>query len=242
MSGHPRLTFARTAGIALLISVVSVVTVHMGPGLIAGGKRVTGTSNVNEIVAFYSHPSMLPYWWQGGISLLGILLFAVLFRRYLLTFPLTPLNAAIVDFATVAAVAAVPLYALSAGLESAMVQLVAAGELGRGSLLGLFSAWDWIYNSFTYFFEAGYMAGWAFVAWRSGALPRWLAAVSGVTAVGHLFNSQVLMSHLSDDLTLIPTALFFLWFVGTGIYLVRGGAAASEVRAQTETRALEAAV
>ena len=125
-----------------------------------------------------------------------------------------------------------------------MVQLVAAGESGRGTLLGIFSAWDWIYNSFTYFFEAGYMAGWAFAAWKSGALPRWLAAVGAITAVGHVFNSQVLMAHLSDDLTLIPTAFFFLWFVGTGVYLVRGGKAsvdpstseAEELQALSVTR------
>jgi len=201
--------------------------VHLGPGLIAGGKRVTGTSDVAAISAFYSHRSMLPFWWQGGISLVGIITFAIFFRRYLFTFSLDATTAATADVATALAVAAVSLYALSAGLESAMVQLVAAGEVGRGSLLGVFASWDWIYNSFTYFFEAGYMAAWAIVAWRSGALPRWIALIGGATAVGHLFNSQVLMSHMSDDLTLIPTLFFFVWFVSTGIYLVRGGEGAA---------------
>ncbi len=241
MEAIARRSHARVAGIALLISVISVLVLHLGPGLIAGGKRVTGTSDVAAIAAFYSHSSMLPFWWQGGISLLGILAFAVYFRRYLMTFSPPPAIAAMADFATLAAVAAVPLYALSAGLESAMAQLVAAGEPGRSALLGVFAAWDWTYNGFTYFFEAGYMAGWAIVAWRIGALPRWIAAVGGVAAVGHVFNSQVLMSHLSDDLTLIPTAFFFLWFVSAGIYLVRGGAAAVP-SSLAGTRSLEAAI
>jgi hypothetical protein len=218
-----RRTYARGAGIAVLVSVLSVLILHLGPGLIAGGARATGTSNLANIAAYYSHPSMLPYWWQGGISLIGLILFAVLFRRYLLTFSLSPLTSGLVDLATAATVAVTPLYAMSAGMESAMVQLVSAGEAGRGALLGVFSSWDWIYNSFAYFFEAGYMGAWAIVGWRSGALPRWIAVVGGATAVGHVFNSQVLMSHLSDNLTLLPTAFFFIWLVSAGIYLVRGG-------------------
>ena len=37
----------------------------------------------------------------------------------------------------------------------------------------------------------------------------------------HAFHSSVLMLGLSDQLTLSGTALFFLWFVATGVYLVR---------------------
>jgi len=220
-----RKTTARVAGAALLIAVLSILVLHLGPALISGGKRATGTSDVAAIAAYYSHPAMLFYWWQGGFSVIGVVLFAVLFRRYLLTFSPSPVMTGIADFATAIAVAVTPLYVLSAGLESAMVQLVSAGPAGRDALLGVFAAWDWSYNSFAYFFEAGYMAGWAIVAWRTGALPRWIALVGALTAIGHLFNSQVLISHLSDDLTLVPTALFLLWFVSTGIYLVRGGSA-----------------
>jgi hypothetical protein len=212
------------AGIVLLISVLSVLVLHLGPGFI-GGRRATGTSDLATITSFYSHHAMLPYWWQGGISVLGLILFAVLFRRYVLTFSPSPLIAATADFALAVTVAAAPLYLLDAGLQSAMVQLVSAGEADRVAVLGVFAAWDWVYNSFAYFFEVGYMAAWAIVAWRSRALPVWIAAIGGVTALGHLFNSQVLMSGLNDDLTLIPTAFFFLWFVSTGIYLVRGGRA-----------------
>jgi len=218
-----RRVLARHAGIALLFSAVSILILHVGPGVIAGTKRATGTSDVNAIAAFYSHQSMLPFWWQGGFSLIGMILFATLFRRYLLTFSLSPSMVAVADFATVTAVAATPLYALDAGLQSAMVQLVGAGEAGRGALFGVFVAWDWVYNGVAYFFEAGYMAAWAIVAWKSGALPRWIAVIGGITAVGHVFNSLVLMSHLSDDLTLIPTFVFLIWFFSAGIYLLRGG-------------------
>ena len=218
-----RRTYAKGAGIALLVSVISVLITHLGPTILAGGARVSGTSDLDRIVMFYDHPSMLPFWWQGGISLISIAAFAILFRRYLLTFPLSPLMAATADVAVLITAAALPLYAVAVGLQSAMVQLVSAGEVGRASLLGVFASWDWIYNSFAYFFEVGYMAAWAIVAWKSGALPRWITVLGGVTAAGHVFNSQVLLSHLPDELTLIPTVFFIVWFFSVGIFLSRGG-------------------
>lgn len=217
-----RTWYARVAGGALLIGLASVVVWHAGPMAIAG-TRASGTSDVAKIAAFYGHSSMLPFWWQGGISIISIATFAVSFRRYIGTFELSPAVRLSADIGTGITIAVLPLYAISTGLESAMVQLVAAGDAGRPALLGLFAAWDWIYNSVAYWFEAGYMAAWAFVAWKSGVLPRWVAAVGAITAVGHLFNSQVLLSGMSDDLTLIPTAFFLVWFLAAGVHLLRGG-------------------
>ncbi|MEP7105476.1 MAG: hypothetical protein ABI838_06500, partial [Chloroflexota bacterium] len=73
------------------------------------------------------------------------------------------------------------------------------------------------------------MAGWALVAWHTGALPRWLAIVGAVSSVGHVFNSQVLMSHLRNELTLVPTLFFLVWFLSAGIYLAGGGRTAGAV-------------
>ncbi len=216
-----RRTYARWAGLALLVAVISVMVLHGGPGVI-GGTRATGTSDVATITEFYSHPLMRVFWWQGGISILAIIAFAVLFRRYVLSFNPSPTVASVVDIGTALAVAAAPLYAISSALQSAMTQLVSAGA-ADGSVLGVFASWDWIYNSMAYWFEAGFMAAWALAAWKTRSLPGWVAVVGGVTAVGHLFNSQVLLSHLSDNLTLIPTVFFFVWFVSAGVYLVRGG-------------------
>ena len=232
-----RATYAKGAGLALLVSVISILVTQLGPTIIAGGSRASGTSDIDRIAAFYSDPAMLPFWWQGGISLIGILAFAVLFRRYLRTFRLSPMTGALVDLAVMTTVAVVPLYTLSVGLQAAMVQLVAAGDAGRGALLGVFASWDWVYNGFAYFFEAAYMAVWAIVAWRVDALPRWVVIVGAVTAVGHVFNSQVLLTRLPDELTLIPTVLFFAWLVGAGVFLVRGGRGLGEANPAPATAA-----
>lgn len=227
-----RARYAKIAGAALLVGLVSVLVLHVGPMAI-GGTRASGTSDVSRITAFYGHPSMVPFWWQGGIAILAIAVFAVSFRRYLGTFELSPLLRVTADAGAAITVGVLPLYAIGSGLESAMVQLVAAGDAGKPALLGVFAAWDWIYNSVAYWFEAGYMAAWAIVAWKSRALPRWIAAIGGLTALGHLFNSQVLVSGLSDNLTLIPTAIFLAWFVAAGVHLVWVGASGSRVPAAT---------
>ena len=227
-----RARYARIAGAALLIGLVSVVAWHAGPMAI-GGTRASGTSDVARIIAFYGHPSMVPFWWQGGVAILAIAVFAMSFRRYLGTFELSPALRITADAGAAITIGILPLYAIGSGLESAMVQLVAAGDAGKPALLGVFAAWDWIYNSVAYWFEAGYMAAWAIVAWKSGALPRWIAAIGGITALGHLFNSQVLVSGLSDDLTLIPTAIFLAWFVAAGVHLVRVAGSESPVAAGT---------
>ncbi|MEO7664417.1 MAG: hypothetical protein ABIV26_04770 [Candidatus Limnocylindrales bacterium] len=227
-----RTRYARIAGTALLIAVVSVLVLHIGPMAI-GGTRASGTSDVARVTAFYSHPSMVPFWWSGGVAIVAIAVFAMSFRRYLGTFELSPLLRITADAGAAITVGALPLYAIGSGLESAMVQLVAAGDAGKPALLGVFVAWDWIYNSVAYWFEAGYMAAWAVVAWKSGALPRWIAAIGGLTALGHLFNSQVLVSGLSDDLTLIPTAMFVAWFITAGVHLFRVAGSARPVAAAT---------
>ena len=213
---------ALRAGAVLLASVAAVIVWHVGPAFLAG-QRVSGTSDLTQIAAFYSDPAMRVFWWIGSFSLLGIVAFAVLFRRYLRSFGPEGFVEAAVDMGAALAVAAVPLYALSAGLESALVQVANAGDAARPGLLGVFAAWDWTYNSLTYFLEAGYMAAWAYAAWRLDALPGWIVAIGALTAVGQLFNSQVLLSGMPDSVTLIPTALFFTWFVSAGVYLVRFG-------------------
>lgn len=227
-----RTRYARIAGAALLVALASVVALHVGPMAI-GGTRVSGTSDVVRITAFYGHPSMVLFWWQGGIAILAIAAFAMSFRRYLGTFELSPALRITADAGAAITIGILPLYAIGSALESAMAQLVAAGDAGEPALLGVFAAWDWIYNSAAYWFEAGYMAAWAIVAWKSGALPRWIAAIGGLAALGHLFNSQVLVSGLSDDLTLIPTAIFLVWFIASGVHLVRVADSGSPVAAAT---------
>jgi len=174
------------------------------------------------IEAFYHHRALLPFWWQGGISLIALIGFALCFRAYLRTFELGPIASIVVDAATAAMLLETPLLVVGVGLQSALVQLVNSGPAPAGTL-ALFATWDWIYNSFTYWFEAAWMSMWAGIALRTRALPRWIGLVGAAAAAGLLFNSTVLMLGLSDNLTLIPTAGLIVWMASTSVYLVRGG-------------------
>ena len=203
------------------IALISIIVLHAGPAAIAG-QRVSGTNNIQLIEAFYHHGAVLPFWWQGGISLIGIIGFALCFRAYLRTFELGPIASVVLDAATAVMLLETPLLVVDVGLQSALVQLVNSGPAPAGTL-ALFAAWDWIYNSFTYWFEAAWMSMWAGLTLRTLVLPRWIGVVGAATAVGLIFNSTALMLGLSDNLTLIPTAGLIVWMASTSVYLVRGG-------------------
>lgn len=219
-----RRTFARVAGAILAICFLSVMAGHAGPAAIAG-QRVSGTGDVGLIRTFYSHPAMVWFWWQGGISLLGLVIFGMVFRSYLRTFEQSPMAQVLTDAATALIVVESGLLAVMLGLQSAMVQLVTAGA-PDGALLSVFAGWDWLYNSVTYWFEFGWMFMLAGVAYRAQALPAWMTIIGSIAAFGLLFNSTALLLRVPDIYTMIPTAFFAAWFVCTSVYLLRGGSEA----------------
>ena len=62
---------ARWAGWSLLAITLSLLVVHGGAGAVAG-QRVSGTSDVAAVAAFYSHQALLPLLWQHGLGVLPI--------------------------------------------------------------------------------------------------------------------------------------------------------------------------
>jgi len=219
-ASSPRRTFARLSGIVLAVTLVAILFEHGVPGAIAG-QRVSGTDSVSAIHNFYNHRSFLAVWWLGGVGIIGLVFFPLAFRAYLRTFELDPTAALLTDLATAIMVLEAPLIAIELGLQSALVQVVSGGS--DNGVLALFAGWDWIYNGFTYWFEIAWMSIWAALALRTAALPRWVALLGGVAALGLLFNSAVLVLRLADNYTLIPTVFLVAWMLCTSVYLLRGG-------------------
>jgi hypothetical protein len=220
VAGDPRQPWARWSGWLFLGVALSLLVVHGGAQIVSG-QRVTGTDDVDAIRAFYDRAGLLPLFWQHG---LGIILFAgavVTFRRYLMGAATSPVDRAFVDIGTLIAAAVVPLALTELGLQMAMVQV--SGSSGGDGLFGVFAAWDWIYNSAFYWLEVGWVFCFNFVALRTRSLPRAVAVIGLVVAAAHVFHSAVLMLGLSDLLTFPATALFMVWFIATGVSLVRRG-------------------
>ena len=215
-----RRSFAQVAGLALALTLVLIIVEHGGPALVAG-QRVSGTSDVGAIRLFYGHQALQPFWGLGGIGFIAMVFFGLSFRAYLRTFQLTAVQALLVEFATAAMLLEAPLIAIQIALQAALVQVATSGT--DSGVLALFAGWDWIYNGSTYWFEVAWMATWAFLALRTGALPKWVAIAGGIGAIGLLFNSTVLTLRLPDASTLVPTAVLAIWMVATVSHLARGG-------------------
>ncbi|MEP7104308.1 MAG: DUF4386 family protein [Chloroflexota bacterium] len=202
------------------MAFLSILIQHGGPGAIAG-QRLSGTDDLRAIREFYGHRELLGFWWQGGVSFIGLAFFALGFRAYLRTFELGPVAALLADLATAVALLEAPLIAVDLGLQSALVQVVGSGS--PEGALALFASWDWIYNEMTYWFEATWMLLWAALALRTGALPAWIGVAGVAASIGLLFNSAALMLRVPDIYTLVPTAILVVWMAATVVYLVRGG-------------------
>ncbi|WP_426997662.1 hypothetical protein [Pseudarthrobacter sp. N5] len=216
----PRRSFARIAGAALAVTFLLIMVEHGGAALVAG-QRVSGTSDVGAIRLFYGHPVLQLFFGLAGIGFIAMVFFGLSFRAYLRTFPLTAVEALLVDFATAAIVLEAALIAIQIALQAALVQVVTSGT--DGGVLALFASWDWIYNGSTYWFEVTWMAAWAFIALRTGALPKWIAIAGGIGATSLLFNTTVLTFRIPDSYTLVPTAVLVVWMVATLTHLARGG-------------------
>ncbi len=218
-----RATSARWAGWALLASVVFVMLVHLG-GQVVAGQRVSGTSDISAIAAYYAHRGLLPVYWLGSFFVLPFGIFVVAFRRYLRAHSSSTGPQVLADAGTALALAVIPAALLVwVAPQAAMVQMVKADPSGSPALLGLFAAWDWAYNSFSYLLELGWVGVFSLAAWQVRALPRPLAAYGVLVAIVLGSFSLVLPLGLSDQVTLPGSALFAVWFLVTGIYLARGG-------------------
>ena len=197
--------------------------VHLG-GQVVAGQRVSGTSDISAIAAYYAHRGLLPLYWLVGFFVLPFGTFVVAFRRYLRAHSSSTGAQVLADAGTALALAVIPA-ALVVWLapQAAMVQMVKADPGGSPALLGLFAFWDWAYNSLSYWLEFGWVGAFSLAAWQARALPRALAAYGVLVAIVLGSYSLVLPLGLSDQITLPGSLLFAIWFVVTGIYLARGG-------------------
>jgi hypothetical protein len=213
-------TDARFAGIGLLVTVASLVILYGGSGAIAGTRPDTTTSP-DEVRAFFGHGQLTFLLWQAVASGAGICFFALAYRRYLAAFATRPLVRQLADFGVALALIEVPVVFVEFGMQLGIVRLA---ELGDASILGVFMAWTWIDNGTMLWLEFGWLAALSIAAWSSGALPRPLAAFGLVVAVLLLLVAvPALILEYPLGLSLVAYGPFILWFLVTGVYLVRGG-------------------
>lgn len=212
--------YARMAGAGLLVALASIVVLYGGSGAIAGTRPDHAVDAVT-VSAFYNHPALTILFFQATISVVAIAFFAIAFRRYLSGFADRPLTRQLADFGVALVLIEIPVLVVQFGMQLGLVRL--AG-LGDPSLLGVFMAWDWIDNGPMVTLEFLWLGALSLAAWKSGALPRWLAGYGLLVSVLLLLLAvPALVLGYPDGINLAAYGPWMVWFLVTGIYLLRGG-------------------
>jgi hypothetical protein len=213
-------SYARMAGVALLVALASIVVLYGGSGAIAG-TRPDNATTAAAVRAFYDHPALAWLFWQAMVNVVGLAFFALAFRRYLAGFATRPLARQLVDVGAALVLVEVSVAVVEFGLQLSLVRL--AG-LADGSLLGVFMASNWIDNGTMLWLEFAWLGTLSLAAWTSGALPRWLAGLGLIVALLLLVVAVPgLMLGYPVGASFAAYGPFMAWFLITGIYLTRGG-------------------
>ena len=212
---------ARIAGIALLVTLLSIVVLYGGSSAVAG-TRPDDAVDTSSVSAFFGHDALRPFLLQALISVFGSVTFALAFRRYASAWSRTAQADAVVDLGAALVLIEAPVLVVALGLELALVQLVSLGD--RTAILPVFMAWDWIDNGTMLWLEFGWMALIGLAGWMTGALPRWLAGLGiAVALLIALFAAPALPLRYPLGTSLVAYGPFMVWMLTAGVYLARGG-------------------
>lgn len=195
------------------LSLIMIFGYHLTLALVAG-TRVSGTVDRATIEAFYAN---------DVVAILGVLGF--------LTIPpfalfVVGLYAALrrpddgrpfVATAVILAVVELPLLVTQLALQAGLVAAVNAGE----PVVGMFRAWDALYNSGTYVAEAGWVLLFGLAMRGSDVFPRWMTPLSLLTSALLAVNVSAIWVGIPDAATLPSAGLLGLWFAGASIGLGR---------------------
>lgn len=213
--------YARIAGVALLVGLASIIVLYAGSGAIAG-TRPDDATELATVAGFYGHQELTGFFMQAVISVFGIVVFALAFRRYLASFAGSANLRLLADVGTALVLVEAPILFVVFGVELALVRLAALGD--QTAVLGLFMAFDWIDNGTMLWLEVGWLGVLAFAALRTGALPRWLAGYGLVVSLLiFVFAAPGLLLGFPVGIALVAYGPWMLWMLITGVYLTRGG-------------------
>jgi hypothetical protein len=213
--------YARTAGIALLVGLASIVVLYAGSGAVAG-TRPDSATDLATVAGFYGHQELAVFFLQAVISVFGIVVFALAFRRYLASFA-GPANLRLLaDVGAALVLVEAPALFVVFGLELGLVRLVGLGD--KTAVLGVFMAFDWIDNGTILWLEVGWLGALSLAALLTGALPRWLAGYGLVVSLLiFVFAAPGLFLGFPVGTALLAYGPWMLWMLITGVYLARGG-------------------
>lgn len=220
ITASSRASDARFAGLGLLVTVASIILLYGGSGAVVG-TRPDHAADAATVATFYDNGALVLLLFQATISVVGLVFFAIAYRRYALPSASTPAMRQLLDFGVTLAILEAPVLLVEFGLQLSLVRLA---SLGDPALLGVYQAWDWIDNGTMLVFELAWVGVLSIGAWRTRVLPRWLAGLGiAVALTMALAALPSLPLNYPDGITMVAYAPFIAWFVAAGAYLWRGG-------------------
>lgn len=201
-----------------LIAVVGIVGYHLALMILAG-QRVSGTTDVGEITAYYGQSIVGVLGVSQLLVVIAFLVFAVSLRETAAAdagagTPLVRLLAAV---ALAAAVAEVPVVLTEVAAQAALVTAVAQGE----GVAGMFRFWDVLYNSGLYGLEATWVLAFGLAMRSVAGFPRFMTLLSVLAATLLGINVFAIWVGIPDAATLPSAVAIAVWLVGASVGLRR---------------------
>lgn len=212
-------SIARAGAWAGIVALVGIFGSHLALMAIAG-QRVSGTTDVALITAYYQHPAIALLSVGQFLVLIPFAVFIVALRESASTTTWTRF------LATIGLAAAVAEFAVIMTVVAAQAALVATVRSG-GEVVGLFRFWDALYNSGAFALEATWVAAFGLAMRHVAAFPGWLFRFSLVTSALLAINVSAIWVGIPDAATLPSALLLGIWFGATsyGLYRLAGGPA-----------------
>lgn len=207
-------TIAKAGAIAGWLSLVGIFGYHIGLTILAGN-RVSGTTDIAAIQAYYQHEVIATASLLGLFTLVTILVFVYALREILAAG--SSRARALATLGLLFVVIELPIILVQLALEAALVSVATSG----GDVLGLFRFWDVLYNSGAYSLEASYLVCFGLAMRDAAAFPRWLPRYSLVVGAAQVVNVFAIWVGIPDTATLPANMLFGVWFAATSVGLGR---------------------
>lgn len=199
------------------ISLIGIFGYHLTLMAVAG-TRVSGTGDRAAIEAFYANDAIALVGVEGSLLPVPMAIFAFglfeLFRR-------TESARWFGGLGLIFVLIELPLLLTQLAIQAGLVAAVNAGE----PVVGLFRAWDVLYNSATYVTEAVWVAAFGLAMAHVAAFPRWMWPLSALTAVLLGINVFAIWVGIPDAATLPSAGLLVVWFAGASLGLGRAARA-----------------
>jgi hypothetical protein len=196
------------------IALVGILGYHLGLVALAG-QRVSGTTDVAAISAYYGHSIVATWGVEQLLVLVPIAVFAVAMRETLSAG--SSYARLLTGVALVAVIAELPVIATGIAAQAAVVAAVQAGE----SVAALFRFWDVLYNSGAYVLEATWVLAFGLAMRGVPAFPRFMRWLSPLTALLLAINVFAIWVGIPDAATLPSALLLTAWLAGASIGLRR---------------------